>query len=184
MALAPLLLAALLAASPPASPAPPSPEVRERVRELLGAIHRGAPPEAFRAAGPGAEEALAEFARGGRPLQRIRALEALAGLGAPNAEAVHREAALGASAPPTVRKAAVRGLARLAGPARATAELAPVLERDRDATVRAAAAEALAAVAPGDACARIRAQAATERGPARFRRALAACDRSSRGAPR
>jgi HEAT repeat protein len=170
-----LLLALALAASAAPEPAP---DVRDEVRALLGAIHGGVPAERFRALGPGAEEALLEYAReDGPPLRRVRALEALAGLGGARAEEVHREVAA-SSAPRAVRRGAVRGLARLAGPARATTALAPFLERDRDPTVRAAAAEALAAVAPADACARIRSQARAEQAVGRFRRAMALCERA------
>src|SRR4051812_21513527 len=81
-------------AAPPSAPgqepqgAPPA-DVRARVRALLGAIHGPVSPETFRALGPGAEEALLEFARDGEglPSRRIRALEALAGLGGAQAEA-------------------------------------------------------------------------------------------------
>jgi HEAT repeat protein len=86
------------------------------------------------------------------------------------------------TAPRAVRRGAVRGLGRLAGP-RAAAALAPVLDRDRDPLVRAAAAEALAAEAPADACERIRARAQVETAPSRFRRALATCDRAARAEP-
>jgi HEAT repeat protein len=169
-------LALALAAS---APAEPSPDVRAEVRALLGAIHGGVSAETFRALGPGAEEALVELARDdGPPLRRVRALEALAGLGGERAEELHREVAASATAPRAVRRGAVRGLARLAGPARATPELAPFLERDRDPAVRAAAAEALAAVAPAEACPRIRTQARAEQAVGRFRRAMSLCERS------
>src|SRR5512146_2145959 len=136
MMLAPALVAFLVAGASPA--AAPSPEVRREVRALLGSIHGPVSPGAFRAIGPGAEEALAEFARGTElPSRRIRALEALAGLGGPRAEAVHREVSASATAPGAVRRAAVRGLGRLLGPAAARAALAPVLEQDRDPGVRA-----------------------------------------------
>jgi HEAT repeat protein len=178
MAPAAALAVALALAATPAPPEP-SPDVRDEVRALLGAIHGGVPPERFRALGPGAEEALLELAReDGPPLRRVRALEALAGLGGSRAEEVHRDVAASASAPRAVRRGAVRGLARLAGPARATPELAALLERDPDPTVRAAAAEALAAVAPAEACARIRSQARAEPAAGRFRRAMSLCDRS------
>ncbi len=152
MALAPILVAVALAAAQDPG-ATPSPEVKEQVRALLGAIHGPVSPEAFRALGPGADEALAEVAREeGFPSRRLRALEALAGLGGARAEAVHREV--------------------LASP------------KDRDPVVRAAAAEALAAAAPADACGRIRARAGAEAVPSRFARALTTCERADRaGAP-
>ena len=182
MVLLPALLALSLAAAPAA--ATPPPEVKARVLELLGSIHGPVSPQAFRAAGPGAEQVLVDVARGrGMPSKRIRALEALAGLGGPRAEAVHREVSANAAAPGAVRRAAVRGLGRLLGPAAAQAALAPVLEQDRDPGVRAAAAEALATAAPADGCPRIRARARVESEPSRFGRALQACDRASGGPP-
>jgi HEAT repeat protein len=175
MPLAPFLLA-LAVAAPPAGDAPP-PDVRDEVRALLGSIHGPVSPESFRALGPGAEEALLAFARDDStmPSARVRALEALAGLGGARAEAAHRDVARSASATSAVRRSAVRGLGRLAGRARAPGELTPFLEADPDPAVRAVAAEALAAAAPAESCPKIRARARAERSPGRFRRALVAC---------
>jgi HEAT repeats len=186
MTLAPVFLAvATSLAAAAAAGAPPPADVRNEVRALLGSIHRPVSPETFRALGPGAEDALVDFAReaNGPPLRRARALDALAGLGGARAEATHRDVAASASAPRSVRRTAVRGLGRLAGAARAPQELSPFLERDRDPTVRAAAAEALAAHAPVETCPRIRARARAEAGPARYARALAMCDRAAGTAP-
>lgn len=156
----------------------PSPEVKAQVEELLGAMHGPLPAEAFRSLGPEAEEALAQIARArAMPSRRIRALEALAGLGGPRAASIHRDVAASA-APPAVRRAAIRGLGRLAGPAGAAQALGPYLEADRDPSVRAAAAEALAERAPAAGCDRIRARAQAEANAGRFRRALDACARS------
>jgi hypothetical protein len=172
MALAPVLLALALAATP--SPDAPPEEVRAQVIAYLGAIHRPVPPEAFRALGPGAEDVLADVARTDpSPLRRVRALDALAGLGGVRAEQVHREV-LASPASREVRRGAVRGLGRLLG-AGAPATLGPVLERDRDPAVRAAAAEALARAAPTEGCARVRARARVDPEAARFRRALEDC---------
>lgn len=185
MPLAPVLLALALAAAPPPSTPPPSPapDVREEVSAYLGAIHEPVPAETFRALGPGAEDALADFARTDpSPVRRLRALEALAALGGPRAEAVHREVA-GSAAPRAVRRGAVRGLARLAGPAGAMRAVGPFLEQDRDPAVRAAAAEALALHAPAEGCARVRARAKVDAERARFGRALADCDRRARARP-
>lgn len=174
--LAPIAALALAAAAP-------SPEVKAQVEDLLGTLHGPLPTESFRALGPGAEEALVEVARSrGMPSRRIRALEALAGLGGAQAEATHRAVAESA-APPPVRRAAIRGLGHLAGPAGAAQALGPFLEADRDPSVRAAAAEALAEQAPEAGCGRIRARARTEANAGRFGRALDACARRTR-APR
>jgi HEAT repeat protein len=176
MALAHVLLALALAAPP--SPAAPPEELREEVIGYLGAIHRPVSPEAFRALGPGVEDVLADLAvTDPSPLRRVRALEALAGLGGPRAVQVHREVLAG-PAPREVRRGAARGLGRLLGPG-APATLGPVLERDRDPAVRAAAAEALARAAPGEGCARVRARAKVDPEAARFRHALEDCDRQA-----
>ncbi len=196
MTLASVVLALSLSVPRPTSPAAPPPagaeraaspaDVRDQVRAYLGAIHGPVAPEAFRALGPGAEDALAEFARTDEsPIRRVRALEALAGLGGARATTVHREVATSSSAPRSVRRAAVRGLGRLAGPTGATRVLTPFLEQDRDPAVRAAAAEALAAQSPADGCARVRARARAEPDASRFRRALTTCERAgATGAPR
>lgn len=194
-----LALAAILAGGPPtarAEPSGPAPatagteapeEVRARALALLGGIDRPLPAGAFRELGPGGAAALEDIARSGElPVYRARALEALAVLRSDRATSVHRALAADAAAPRVVRRAAVRGLGRLAGPSDAPRELLPFLDRDRDPAVRAAAAESLAAVAPGASCGAIRAQALREDAPARagFRRALAACERRDRPGPR
>jgi HEAT repeat protein len=176
-----LLLALAVAQAAPAAAPAASPEVRGEVAALLGAIERPVSPEAFRRLGPEGEAALAEIALSGElPPRRTRALEVLAALRSARAEEVHRAVADSADAPRTTRRAAVAGLGRLVPPERAAAALSPYLERDRDPRVRAAAAEALSQAAPATACAAVRSQAAKEdeAGAARFRRALAACDRA------
>jgi HEAT repeat protein len=175
---APLVALALAAGAAPGADAPPSPEVKAQVEGLLGSIHGPVAPETFRALGPGAEEALAEIALSGDlPVRRARALEALAALRAPRAEEAHRRVLAEAATPRTVRRSAVQGLGALLAPPAALEALRPILERDRDPGLRAAAAQALARAAPGRACAAIRAQVAreppSERG--RFRHAIAAC---------
>jgi hypothetical protein len=183
MLVAPVVALALALAAAPAADGAPSPAVRQQVDALLGAIHGPVPAETFRALGPGVDAALADVARSAAmPSRRIRALEALASLGGPRAAATHRAVAESA-APSAVRRGAIRGLGRLAGPSGAASALAPFLEGDRDPSVRAAAAEALAEAAPS-ACARIRTRARAEGDPARFQRALATCavDRGGGGA--
>ncbi len=165
------------------APAPEaSAEVRERVHALLGAIDRPISPETWRALGPGAERVLAEVAASDDfPSRRALALEGLAAFGGARAEDLHRKLAADAAAPPPVRRAAIRGLARILPPDGARDALRPYLQRDGDASVRRAAAEALAARAPAAACAEIRAQARREgaAGDALFTRALAACGGST-----
>ncbi len=179
MALAPIVVSvALLALAAAPSSAPPSDEVRARVRSLLLAIDRPVSPDAIRAVGPGAEDAVAEIALSrDMPVRRARALEVLERLHDGRAEEIHRTLAADTAAPRTVRRSAVRGLARLVAPARAGAELRPLLERDPDGAIRAAAATALADRDPAGSCALVRAQAAREKGEERrmFDRAVAAC---------
>jgi HEAT repeat protein len=177
MALAPVLAALALSAAP--GPTAPTPEVRDQVRALLGSIHGSVPPETFRALGPGVEEALAHFAQGDEfPSRRIRALEALAGLGGDRAQAVHRDVAADRTAPSSVRRGAVRGLGKLVAPADAPGALSPLLESDPDPRIRATAAEALAARAPEAGCPKVRERVGREAQPERFGRALEICDRS------
>jgi hypothetical protein len=159
-------------------------DVRARARALLGAIDRPVSAEAFRRLGPDVEAALADIARShDYPAFRGRALEALAALGAAGAEGLHRELASDGAAPRPVRRAAVRGLARLLAPGPATAALSPLLERDADPAIRSAAAEALARAAPSEGCGAVRRQAAREgdRRAAAFARAVAVCDRARAG---
>ena len=191
MTLAHVLLALSLAASSggPSAPGPASvsitpEEARQHVSSYLGAIHAPVSADAFRALGPAAIDALADFAvNDPSPVRRLRALDALAALGGPRAEAVHRAVLASPTAPPVVRRGAVRGLGKLSGPAGAPAALVPVLEGDRDPAVRAAAAETLAAAAPAAACGKIRAQARVDPEPSRFGPALRACERASPKAP-
>jgi HEAT repeats len=176
------ILAALLVAASPATPAV-SPDVRAEVAALLGTLDRAVPAESFRQFGPEGEAALADIALSGDLApRRARALEVLSALRSPRAEEVHRSVAASADAPATARRAAVAGLARLLAPEQAAQALAPLLEQDGDPRIRAAAAEALAEAAPAQACAAVRAQAVREAEPgvARFRRAIAACDRRQR----
>jgi HEAT repeat protein len=171
----PALLAAALAAG-----SPPPAELRADVAALLGGIDRPVPAEAFRRFGPEGEAALEDIARSSDlPPRRARALEVLAALRSPRAEATHRAVAEEQGAPRTVRRVAVRGLGRLLAAEQASATLTPLLQGDRDPAVRAAAAEALARAAPARACGAIRAQAARQdaHAAARFRRAVATCDR-------
>lgn len=178
MLVASLLVALLASASAP--PAAPSAAVRERVRALLGVIDRPVSPEAIRAAGPGADEALAEIALSrDLPIRRGRALEVLATFGGARAEEVHRRVLGDRAAPRAVRRSAVNGLGVLLPAGRVERALRPVLERDGDGAVRAAAAEVLSRGAPAGPCAAIRAQLRREQpgDRGRFTRALAACDR-------
>lgn len=158
--------------------------VRDEVRSYLGAIDRPVPAETWRALGPDAEPVLLEVAGSSAelPTRRARALEGLAALGGPRAEALHLRLARERGAPAVVRGGALRGLGRLLAPARLAAEVRPLLA-DRSPRVRQVAGEVLARSAPAEACADVRAQSRREPAPARWSRALAACDRAARRAP-
>jgi HEAT repeat protein len=189
----PALALALLAAAAPEPACTPPPgaaacapapaataEVREKVRAYLGAIDRPIPPGTWLALGPGAETVLAEVADSDDfPSRRSLALEGLAAFGGPRAEALHRRLAAAGAAPAPVRRAAIRGLARILAADRLPDALRPYLESDPDGSIRTTAAQALATRAPGLACDAVRAQARREgtRGEAMFARALAACAR-------
>lgn len=173
-----IALAAALAAAP-ADPAVTA-EVHAEVKALLGELDRPTSPDAFRRLGPAGEAALAEIALSSDfAPRRARALEVLAALRSPRAEPVHRAVASSTAAPPAARRAAIRGLAQVLPPAQIAGALRPFLEEERDPRVRAAAAEALAAATPGEACGAIRAQAGREEtGAALYGRALATCARA------
>lgn len=165
------------ASATPGSAAPD--DVRDEVLSHLGAIDRPVSPETWRALGPAAEPVLLEVAASTSelPTRRARALEGLAALGGARAEEAHLRLAREPGAPSIVRSGAVRGLGRLLQPARLAAEVRPLLA-DRAPRVRQVAGEVLARRAPREACADVRAQAGREPAPARWSRALAACDRA------
>lgn len=179
----PILVAVLLAA-PPALPcvagdgAAPGAAARAHACELLGAIDRPVPASAWRDLGPAADEVLAEIAGSADfAVRRVRALEGLAARGGPVAERVHRALASEPGAAASVRRAAIRGLGRLLPPADLPAPLRPLLERDADVRVRAAAAETLARQAPAASCGWVRSRAAAAPSDAiSLERALSACD--------
>lgn len=159
-------------------------DVRDRVRSHLGAIDRPVSAETWRALGPEAEPVLLEAAASDAelPTRRARALEGLAALGGARAEELHLRLARARAEPAVVRSSAVRGLGRLLEPARLAREVRPLLQ-DESPRVRLASAEVLARRAPAEACGDVRAQAARERGSARWARALGACERTAAPAP-
>jgi HEAT repeat protein len=162
------------AATPPADAA-----LRRRVDAYLGVVDRPIPEESWRSLGPAAVPVLEEIARSGQaPWRRSNALVALSILGGERAEATLIEHARDASAPWSVRAAAVRGAGHLLSPERALALLRPALERDADARVRATAAEALVRSSGSAGCSAARAQAARDQSRrSLYDRALRACGR-------
>jgi hypothetical protein len=190
--LATTILLTLLSAGPEAAActptdaaevcAPATPELRARVRGMLGAIDQPVPPDAWRKLGPAAVPVLTEIATSPSelPFQRARAVEALALVGGD--EATGTTLRLARETRETgeawdVRASAVRGLGRLLPRERLVAELKPVLERDPHGNVRDAAATVLARKAGPSGCDAVRAQAEKERRPGRapYAQALARC---------
>lgn len=165
-------------ATPPA-PAPGDAAAREAaIRSYLGVIDEPVPADTWRALGPEAVPVLARIAGDAAelPSRRAVALEGLAALGGPGAEAAHLAALRDARAPRLVRLGAIRGLGRLLPPDRLAGALLPALD-ERDAGLRATAARVLAEGAPDLSCGAIRARAARPGERARLARALATCDR-------
>ena len=187
---APLLLLALALGADPSGPVcePPAANaaaqpatareaaLNEMLVSLFGIIDGPVTPAMWRSLPPEALPLLERIAAGqGRSMYRARALEGAAALGSDGA--LHRRLAGDAATPFPVRAAAIRGLGQLLPGSRLEVELAPLLERDADLRIRAAAADVLARGAPARGCAAIRRQAHGERAneqPA-FQRALATC---------
>jgi hypothetical protein len=173
------LLAASLLAVPPATPAPAgSAEARAQVEELLGAIDTPVAAGRWKALGPDAVPVLVEIASSGerRPSVRAGALSALSVADSAQAESVARALVDAPDAPLPIRRAAVRTLGHVLGPAQLRAALAPVL-RAAPVALRSVAAETLALHAGREACAEVMDQISLE--PAaelpRFERAAALC---------
>ena len=166
------------AGAPSAGAPAPSPELRDQVIPYLGAIDRPVSPETWRALGPAAEPVLLEVAGSSAelPTRRTRALEGLAALGGARAAQVHLRLAreLGRAAAGAQRRGArPRAAARPGAPRRR----GPPAPRGRAPSASGASPrEVLARHAPAEACADVRALAAREPGPARWSRALSACD--------
>jgi HEAT repeat protein len=162
------------ATAPPADPA----ALRGAVEQYLGTIDRPVSESTWRSLGPDAVPILEEIAASADvlPSRRARALDALGILGGDRAEATLLRFARDGGAPWPLRASAVRGAGRLLAPERTATELQPVLERDGDPRVRAAAAETLAARAGAAGCAAVRSQVAREPGRrSAYARALRSC---------
>lgn len=188
----PLLLSVLIVAAPghrartsaaTGTEAAVPPDVSARVNAYLGAIDTPIPESRWRALGEPGVIALEQIARSHRalPTRRARAVAAAGIIGGARARSLALELLDPASAPSVVRQSAVRVVGRLTAPEELGRLLGPVLRADPSLGVRGAAAEVLAARAPGQ-CATIERQAASEdasRRPA-FERALRRCGSSSR----
>jgi hypothetical protein len=185
------LLAALLAApgpargSPTAAPAAavtpldlPDAEVQRLVQSYLGAIDRPVTDAQWQALGPAAVPHLEATLRSDDlPTRRASAANGLAAIGGARATQALVDRARAEGERYVVRRAALQGAARALPPAEATTALGPVLQGARSATVRAAAADALAGSGDASACAAVQAQASREGAASRgrFAKALAKC---------
>jgi HEAT repeat protein len=159
--------------------APDDAALRQRIDAYLGVIDRPISAEAWRSLGPRAVPILVAIvnAPDERAWRKANALAALATIGGPEAEATVVAQAHETRSPWSVRVSAVRGAGYLLGAERVAGELRPVLERDPDRRVRAAAAEALTRRSGSAGCAAVKAQAAREPAEVRgmYRRALKVC---------
>ena len=158
-------------------------EVAQRVDEYLGTIDTPITADEWRALGPRAVNRLAAVATDPEALssRRGKALGALTALGGARARQVVLDTARSEQAPFAVRASALRGAGHLLGPKSLATTLSPVLEKARDAPVRATAAEVLAAHAGASGCSAVRAQVAREPQETRghFARALERCGGAS-----
>jgi hypothetical protein len=151
------------AAPSAAAPAMSDAEVASHVEAYLGAIDTRIPAARWKALGPRAVGHLVAVVQGDRfPSERARALDALSVLGGAQAKEALLTAARSEREPFAVRASALRGAARVVPASELPAALGTVLERAREAPVRAVAAEVLAQHAPASACGAVRAQAARE----------------------
>ena len=150
-------------------------EVRAKARAYLGAIERAAPVEQWKELGPRAAEVLEPIASDPQamPTKRAMAMDGLAAAAPDRAAALAPRLARDEKQPLVLRVAAVHAAASVLPPAKAQAELKPVLQ-GKHAGLRGEAAEALSR---HGGCAAVKKQAARE--PARrtgaWRRALARC---------
>lgn len=151
-------------------------EARERAASYVRTIDVPVTADQWRALGPRVVPFLESVAVNGQqlPSRRAAAVSGLAAIGGERSRNVMVTIAQSQEEPFAVRAAAVRGAPCVLGTKDLVRELRPVLERAREAPMRATAAEVLAGTAPQIACPAIRAQAGRERGD-HFRRALDRC---------
>ncbi len=158
-------------------------EVSARAGSYLGRIDIAVTTDEWRALGQRAIPVLEGVVskRSALPSRRAAAMGGLAAIGGTRAQEILVGSARSEDEVFAVRAAAIHGLSRVIAPRILVTELRPVLERAPDPAVRAAAAEALARMAPHSACAAVRAQADREgEGRPRFERALGSCVTSAR----
>jgi HEAT repeat protein len=153
-------------------------EVRARVNAYLRSIDVPVSAAEWQALGPRAVPLLEQVYASGQdlPSRRAAAVAGLAAIGGSRARALVLKAAQSDAEPFAVRAAALHAAPRLLDAQELARELTPVLEKAREPSARAAAAEVLARFAPRDACAAIRLQADRDAaGGGRYKRALERC---------
>jgi HEAT repeat protein len=156
----------------------PDAEVQRLVQSYLGAIDRPIVDAQWQALGPAAVPHLEAALRSDDlPTRRASAANGLAAIGGARATQALVDRARAEDERYVVRRVALRGAARALPPTKATTALDPVLRGARSASVRAAAADALADSGDATACAAVQAQAAREGAASRsrFAKALARC---------
>jgi hypothetical protein len=157
-------------------------DIRETVRSYLGSIDTPITADRWRALGPRAAPVLEQIAQDHErlPTRRARALEGLSFVGSQRAPELMVQLAQRESEPAVVRMSAMRGAGRLLEPAKLLSVLQPVLTLDKNAHLRATAAEVLARRVPSAGCASVREQVGRETSEKRlaFARAVKACDAS------
>ena len=167
-----------------ASTAAPAPElsdqeVSDTVHTYLGAIDTPIRSSQWKALGPKAVAPLAAVVHDAEelPSRRSKAVSALSVVGGPEAQKLVLEVARSEAEPFAVRASALRGAPLLIGKQELMKQLLPVLQKAKNPTVRAAAAEVLAQHAGAAACNDVRAQATREQEKVRgrFARALERC---------
>ncbi|MCA1825932.1 MAG: hypothetical protein ABR567_18005 [Myxococcales bacterium] len=171
-----LLVAALLAIPPSPRSRTPRPgasqpqqeqlspeEVRQRVRDYLGAIDTPITAEQWRALGPQAAGELEAIATDPKafPSRRAKALDGLTEAAPDRAARLVGPMARDDKQPTAVRVAAMQGAGRVLAPDAAERELKPVLQSARSSGLRRAAADVLSRNKAG--CAAVRQQASRER---------------------
>jgi HEAT repeat protein len=160
-------------------PARSDQEISETVHTYLAAIDTPIRASQWKALGPQAVAPLAAVVHDpdALPSRRAKAVGALAVIGGPEAQKVVLEIAQSEAEPFAVRASALRGAPLLVGKKELVKQLRPVMQKAKNPTVRAAAAEVLAQHAGASACNDVRAQATRETAKmrSRFARALQQC---------
>jgi HEAT repeat protein len=155
-------------------------QVRAQVETYLNSVDTPISAEQWRALGPGAAPVLEAIAQDPKRLstRRARAVSALSIVGSPRASKLVVTIAQREAETAVVRMSALQAAGELLDPAGLMVAVKPVLEKARDARVRAAAAGVLAKRNPKEGCGSVRSQSAKEKVETQptFARALQDCE--------